>query len=225
MELQKEKGWWIDSEGLLRFRNAIAVPPDSAILAEILKVYHDDPFAGHLGHDKTQEPIERKYYWESLRTDVAHVKSCPECQYNKTLRRRPYGKLSSLTVPEGSGQSLSMDFISAVPPCARDGVVCDAILVFMDRYTKTAEYIPTTKKAKASDLERMFFKHVLTKTGAPRSLISDRDLSWRSNFQIWPFHAKTDSCRAIEEARCPMNFPNTNFTSETKYSPVSRIRV
>jgi hypothetical protein len=36
-----------------------------------------------------------------------------------------------------------MDFITGLPLSWRNGVVYDAILVIVDRYTKMARYIPT----------------------------------------------------------------------------------
>ena len=153
------------------------------MIDELLQIYHDDPYAGHLGQEKTLDLIERKFHWDGLRDDVkSHVTRCPECQYNTVPRRRPYGQLSSLPVPEGPWQSVSLDFLTGVPPCGRQGNAYDAILVLVDRYTKAAKYIPTTKKLKADELADLFMQQVVYHVGAPRSLVSDHDLLFTSDF-------------------------------------------
>ena len=56
-----------------------------------------------------------------------------------------------------------MDFITDLPPSKkRDGCVYDAIFVIVDRFTKMALYIATSKTATAEDVADLFIKHVLS---------------------------------------------------------------
>lgn len=142
---------------------------------EILRVYHNDLYGGHLGRDRTLELIARKYTWSTLRRDVEeYVRSCPECQRNTTPPRRPFGELAPLRCPGKPWQDLSMEFITGLPDC-RHREVYDAILAICDRYSKSVKYTPTTKKVKADELADLFTEHVLNQQGAPSSLVSDRD--------------------------------------------------
>ena len=174
--------WRVDG-GLLWHGEAIYVPPDAALRQEILRVHHNDPWAGHFGQGKTLDLVKRKFYWNRLRTDVeAYVQDCPICQKMKVPRRLPQGKLSSLPVPNGIWQDLTMDFITSLPPSARKGEVFDAILVVVDRYTKAARYLPTTSSINAEELADLFLTEIAYKTGTPRSLVTDRGSLFTSGY-------------------------------------------
>lgn len=144
------------------------------MIDELLQIYHDDLYTGHLGQDKTLDLIECKFHWDGLCANVkSHVKSCLECQFNTIPWRRLYGQLSSLPVLEGLWQSLSLDFLTSIPPCGCKGVTYNSILIIVDRYTKAVKYIPTTKKIKADELSNLFAEHILYEVGALKSLISN----------------------------------------------------
>ena len=168
------KGWKVDNDGLLCLNHTISVPRDPTVIDELLQIYHDDLYAGHLGQEKTLDLIECKFHWDGLHADVKlHVKSCLECQFNTVPWRRLYGQLSLLPVLEGPWQSLSLDFLTGVLPCGCKRVTYNSILVIVDRYTKAVKYIPTTKKIKTDKLSDLFAEHVLYEVGALKSLISD----------------------------------------------------
>jgi len=46
---------------------------------------------------------------------IDFVRSCLECQQNKTARHQPYGLSSPLELPYASWQSIAMDFIMELP--------------------------------------------------------------------------------------------------------------
>jgi hypothetical protein len=143
---------WTFEEGHgLRYNNRIFVPPEPAIRAELLKIHHDDPLAGHFGKMKTLELLSRAYFWLQMEKEVKeYINSCAVCQGTKALKQRPAGALQSLPRPEGPWEELTMDFITGLPPSRRGEGVFDAIWVVVDRYTKMARYVPTQKTLTAS---------------------------------------------------------------------------
>jgi hypothetical protein len=71
---------WRMADGLLLRGDAIYIPPMSAGQHEIMRMHHDDPYAGHFGREKIVELIKRCFYWDSLCTDVEeYVKTCALC--------------------------------------------------------------------------------------------------------------------------------------------------
>ena len=64
-----------------------------------------------------------------------------------------------------------MDFITHLP---KVGDV-EAILVTIDRFSKYATFIPTTKLCSAELTAQLFFRHVVKLWGVPTSIVSDRD--------------------------------------------------
>jgi transposase InsO family protein len=178
-----DAGWRVDQEGLVRHNDAIYVSHDPAVKRELLRIHHDGIYGGHLGVEKTAAALRRRYYWERMKHDVReYVKTCEVCQRIRAPRHRPYGQLSSLPIPKCPWDSVTMDFIVGLPPSTRRGVVYDAILVIVDRYTKMALYIPTHSKCDAEELADLFADHVLNRYGRPTSIVSDRGSLFTSGF-------------------------------------------
>ena len=177
------KTWELDASGLLRRRGAIYVPNEPALKEELLQANHDDPTGGHFGAGKTLEILQRKYFWQSMRKDVKdYVRTCPVCQRTKVKRHLPYGALSSFPLPSKPWQEITMDFITGLPPSRFRGKVYDSILVIIDRYTKMARYIPTTKEVSAPELAELFVHHIIKDFGTPAGITSDRGSVFTSKF-------------------------------------------
>ncbi len=56
------------------------------------------------------------------------MKTCLVCQQNRTLNKKQAGLLQPLPIPEGSWESVSMDFMVSLPPSKG----FDAIMVVVD---------------------------------------------------------------------------------------------
>ena len=176
--------WGVDRAGIVRRECAAYVPQDPAIRNEILRVNHDDPWqGGHFGEHRTKETIMRHYWWPQIARDILrYVKTCDICQRMKVPRHKPYGLLSPLPVPEEPWQDISLDFIVRLPPSARDGRAYDAILVIVDRYSKMVRFLPCRGTTDAPDLARMIIEEIVSKYGAPRSIVSDRGSTFTSTY-------------------------------------------
>ncbi|TYK22323.1 uncharacterized protein E5676_scaffold1428G00330 [Cucumis melo var. makuwa] len=64
-----------------------------------------------------------------------------------------------------------MDFITYLPKVGD----FEGILVIIDRFSKYATFIPTTKQCSAEMIAQLFFKHVVKLWGVPTSIVSDTD--------------------------------------------------
>ena len=151
----------------------ILIPPTSkTLILKILQQYHDSPLAGHYGVARTQALIAQYFALSGLATDVlSYVTSCDACQRNKVVRHAPFGLLSPLSIPSGPWSHVSLDWIIDLPPSHYH----DAILVVVDRLTKMAIFIPTTKPMPAPDVAALFVHHVIRVHGLPSTIVSDRD--------------------------------------------------
>lgn len=177
------KTWDLDANNLLRYRGAVYVPNDSALRDELLKVNHDDPLAGHFGAGKTLELMRRKYFWQNMKKDIRdYVRTCPVCQRTKAKRHLPFGELASFPIPAKPWDEITLDFITGLPPSKFRGRVYDSILVIVDRYTKLARYILTTKEITAPELAELFVIHVFKDFGLPKGMTSDRGSVFTSKF-------------------------------------------
>jgi transposase InsO family protein len=72
-----------------------------------------------------------------------------------------------------------MDFITQLP-VTKAGF--DAIVIFVDMFSKMVHFVPTRTTATAPDTARIFFDNVFKLHGLPKSIVSDRDAKFTSRF-------------------------------------------
>ena len=101
---------------------------------KLLEEYHDTPFAGHLGRDKTLAAIVEKFWWPSIYNDVEDfVKRCHKCQLMKGRHGMIAGKLMPLKTPAHAWQQMTLDLMGGFPETL-EGL--DSIVVFVCRFSK-----------------------------------------------------------------------------------------
>jgi hypothetical protein len=103
-----------------------------------------------------------------------YINTCSVCARVKAPRQRPFGELQLLPRLERPWQQVTMDFITGLPPVRRNGVVYDAIVVVVDRFTKMARYIPTTTTLKAAELADIFVNEIVRFFRFPQGIVLDR---------------------------------------------------
>jgi transposase InsO family protein len=169
----------ISNDGLLLYQNGIFVPDINDLRLQVVHNHHDHPTAGHPGIAKTTELVKRDYNWPLINKFVdSYVRSCTDCKRNKPIRHKPYGELRPLPIPLRPWSSISMDFIEELP--LSNGF--NSILVIVDRFTKYAYYIPTRTDITAEDLAKLCIKHVFSKHGLPKDIVSDRGSKFTSDY-------------------------------------------
>ncbi|KAG2963293.1 hypothetical protein PC120_g27550 [Phytophthora cactorum] len=124
------------TEGLLLY----SAVDDDALRMRIMYEYHDAPTAGHPGREKTYVLLTGDFYWN-----------------HKYKWVRKYAPLQSLPTPSECWQSISMDFVSGLPP------------------DMSAE---VTAVQTARQFVDMVFKH----HGMPLDIVSDRDPRFTARF-------------------------------------------
>lgn len=92
-------------------------------------------------------------------------------QHDKVENKQPAGLLEPLPIPDRPWESISLDFISALPKSEMFG----SIMVVVDRFSKYGTFIPCTKDCTAEEVAKAFFKNVVKYWGLPRHIVSDRD--------------------------------------------------
>ncbi|KAA0051292.1 reverse transcriptase [Cucumis melo var. makuwa] len=90
---------------------------------------------------------------------------------DKVEKVKVAGLLDPLPVPTRPWESVSMNFITHLSKVGD----FEAILVIIDRFSKYATFIPTTRQCSAEMTAQLFFKHVVKLWGVPTSIVSDRD--------------------------------------------------
>ena len=154
--------------------------PTSKLQQLLLEEYHNTPFSAHRGRDATTALLCAKFFWPRMRKAIQqYVQSCQQCQLAKMPNRRTAGLLQPLSIPSLRWESVSMDFMTSLPTSARGN---DSIMVVVDRLTKRAHFIPMKSTHTAAQVAQHFVKHVFKLHGVPKSIVSDRDPRFTSDF-------------------------------------------
>jgi hypothetical protein len=92
--------------------------------------------------------------------------------------------MQAMELPNAPWLDISINFVTSLL-VLRDPVTkvsYDAILVVVDRFTKQAEYIAFRKNFTAVQLAHIINDRIIRYHGIPKSIISDRDKLFTSNF-------------------------------------------
>ncbi len=94
---------------------------------------------------------------------------------------RPARFLQPLPVPFRAWSDISVDYITPLPECKRNGSVYKHALVVVCRLTKMRHIVPTTT-LNAEELADAFVNRVYALHGAPENVVSDRGTQFVSEF-------------------------------------------
>lgn len=106
------------------------------------------------------------------------VAECDICQRNHAETILPPGLLQPNSIPENAWLDISMDFIEGLPSSGGKSV----ILVVVDRFTKYGHFLPLAHPYSANTVAQEFIQGIFRLHGLPRSIITDRDPLFLSNF-------------------------------------------
>ncbi|GBG61921.1 hypothetical protein CBR_g26085 [Chara braunii] len=94
------------------------------------------------------------------------------CQRTKVHRHKPYGLLRPLPIPDGPGESISIDFTDM-------GKVSEAgnsqVMVIVDHFSKFLNLIPFPSHAPTELVIEEFHQQYILQYGQPKTIVSDRD--------------------------------------------------
>ena len=105
----------------------------------VLELGHQIPLAGHLGKQKTQQRILRRFYWPTVFKDVEEFcRCCVQCQ-KSTNRRVQQAPLIPLPIISEPFSRIAMDIVGPLP---RSRAGNRYVLVLCDYATRYPEAVP-----------------------------------------------------------------------------------
>jgi transposase InsO family protein len=84
-----------------------------------------------------------------------------------------------LPIPEKKWEVITMDFITGLPRMNKQH---DSILVVVEKLTKDAHFVPVKTTHTSTNIVEIFMKEIARLHGIPRTIVSDRDTKFTSNF-------------------------------------------
>lgn len=112
------------------------------------------------------------------KTVAYYVSQCDTCQRAKSQTMSPAGLLQPLPIPSQLWEDVSMDFVDGLPRSNNH----PSIMVVVDRLSKFSHLVALTHPYTTSLVAAKFVEVVVKLHGMPRSILSDRDPIFLSNF-------------------------------------------
>jgi hypothetical protein len=155
----KYEGYSLEADELLRYRGRMYIPEDGDIQSIILKEAHRALYYAHLGVKKMYADMRKLFFWVGMKCDVVHfIAKCLECQQVKADHHHPAGLLQPHDVPMSKWEVISMDFVVGLPLTSHRH---NAILVIVDKLTKSSHFIPVRDTYDVTDVAHVFVSEVI----------------------------------------------------------------
>ena len=111
-------------------------------------------------------------YWSSPRMRTAienYIKDYPSWNKNKSNNHTKYGYLQKIKLPQFPWASLTMDFITKLPPSQKPSSkeIYDSIMVVVNRHIKYMTFIPFNETYNAAQLGYIFLDKIIRIRGFP----------------------------------------------------------
>lgn len=164
--------YYIDNKG----RRRLIVPKENQ--QQILEAYHDTPFGGHQGIDRTSDLIKERYYWKNMDKDIEeYVRTCQKCNERKTSVTDRAPVPMQITTPlTRPFQKVALDIVGPLPKTHAGN---QYILTFQDHFSKYPEAFPLTDQ-KAGTIAKVFVEEIICRHGTPEKLLTDQGANFTS---------------------------------------------
>nr|KAJ0192528.1 hypothetical protein LSAT_V11C800438660 [Lactuca sativa] len=170
----------VKDDGARYLMNRIWTPNFGGFRDVVMNKAHKTRYSIHPRSDKMYQDLKKLYWWPNMKAEIAtYVGKCLTCTKVKVEYQKPSGLLHQPNIPEWKWERITMDFINKLPK-TMGGL--DTIWVIVDRLTKSAHFLPMKETDKMDKLTKLYIKETMRLHGVPRSIISDWDSRFTSQF-------------------------------------------
>ncbi|WVZ89036.1 hypothetical protein U9M48_035495, partial [Paspalum notatum var. saurae] len=165
---KKKACFTLDEQGVLWFKNRLVVPKDLELRKKILNEAHTSMFTLRPSSNKMYQDLKQKFWWTRMKREIAkYVSECDVCQRVKADHLKPAGTLQPLE----KWEDIHIDFIVGLPRTQKG---YDSIWVIIDRFTKSAHFIPVKNRYHAQNYAEIYISWIVPLHGVPQTFTSDR---------------------------------------------------
>ncbi|GJY91880.1 putative reverse transcriptase domain-containing protein [Tanacetum coccineum] len=144
------------ADGTLCLNGRSWLPCYGDLRTVIMHESHKSKYSIHPGSDKMYQDMKKLYWWPNMKADIAtYVSKCLTCAKVKAEHQRPSGLLVQPKIPEWKWDNITMDFVTKLPKTLQG---YDTIWVIVDRFTKSAIFVPMRESDPMERLARMYLK-------------------------------------------------------------------
>ncbi|WVZ76961.1 hypothetical protein U9M48_024869 [Paspalum notatum var. saurae] len=164
---EKKACFTLDDQGVMWFNNRLVVPKDMELRKKILDEAHTSVLTMHPGSNKMYQDLKQKFWWTRMKRKIAKMRRVKRV---KADHLKPGGMLQPLNIPAWKWEDIHMDFVVGLPRTQKG---YDSIWVIIDRFTKSAHFLP---------IKTVPCQHIVSLHGVPRTITSDRGSVFVSRF-------------------------------------------
>ncbi|WVZ63512.1 hypothetical protein U9M48_013137 [Paspalum notatum var. saurae] len=184
---EKRACFTLDDQGVLWFKGRLVVPKDMGLRKKILDEAHTSMFTMHPGSNKMYQDLKQKFWWTPMKWEITkYVSECDVCQRVKADHLKSAGMLQPLALPAWKWEDIHMNFIVGLPRTQKG---YDSIWVIIDRFTKSAHFIPVKNRYNAQRYVEIYVSRIVSLHGVPRTITSDRGSFYQKSLEMAPFEA------------------------------------
>jgi len=177
---EKRDCFTLDDQGILWFKNRLVVPKDMELRKKILDEAHTSILTMHPGSNKMYQDLKQKFWWTRMKREIAkYVSECHVCKQVKADHLKPASMLQPLNIPAWKWEDIHMDFVVGLPRTQKG---YDSIWVIIDRFTKSAHFIPVKTSYTAATYAELYISRIVSLHGVPVSITLDRGSVFVSRF-------------------------------------------
>ena len=197
---------WYRKDNLIHWKTLLYIPPNPQLQEQIIQQNHNHLLTGHLGIRRTLDLIKTRYYWPTIKQDIArYIKDCDKCQRVKVNTSEKKTPLNPNTVPDAPWEIISVDLIGPLPESKGK----NAIMVIIDWFSKMIQLFPILTKITSQGMAKIFRDEIFKLHDIPKKVISD----WGPQF-ISSFMKELYSQLQIEGNPSTTYHPETNGQTE-----------
>jgi hypothetical protein len=120
LELWEAQCFWQDADGILWFKDLLAVLKDFELHHKIMDEAHWSRYSIHLGTNKMYQDLKKNFWWTRMKQEIAkYVSECDTCRRVKNYHLRPAGNLQPFSNPEWKWENICMNFVVGLPRISR----------------------------------------------------------------------------------------------------------
>ncbi|MBW0513555.1 hypothetical protein O181_053270 [Austropuccinia psidii MF-1] len=147
----------------------------------ILKAFHDCPYMGHMGEDRTKERVASTLWlpeWEKEFSE--YINTCERFKKANIKHGKKYGLLQHIEEPRHPWETINMDWVPGLVPGGKENL--NAFLIKVDRFSKSVRCLRCHKENNAMDTALLFLNNIISTCGVHKIILSDWDPKFTSEF-------------------------------------------
>ncbi|MBW0580995.1 hypothetical protein O181_120710 [Austropuccinia psidii MF-1] len=142
---------------------------------------NDCPYMGHMSEDGTKERVERTAWWPKCEQELSeYIKTCERFQKANRKNGKKYGLVQYIEETKHQWETINMDWVTGLVPGGSENF--NPFLTIPDTFSKSARCLPCHKEDTAMDTALLFWINIISTSGVPKIIISDRDPKFTSEF-------------------------------------------